>query len=70
MTAFEHLAAFFRGEDEIVAAYLYGQPATERTWPDSDIEIALLFREVTGAEAVAEYLEGLAGSASSSLDRH
>jgi len=62
MTAFEHLAAFFRGEDEIVAAYLYGQPATERTWPDSDIEIALLFREAAGAEAVAEYLEGLAGN--------
>ena len=49
MTAFEHLAAFFRGEDEIVAAYLYGQPATERTWPDSDIEIGLLFREAAGA---------------------
>lgn len=62
MTAFEHLSAFFRGEDEVVAAYLYGQPATERTWPDSDIEIALLFRDSMEAEAVAEYLEGLASS--------
>ena len=62
MTAFEHLGAFFCGEDEIVAAYLYGQPATERTWPDSDIELGLLFREAAGAEAVAEYLEGLAGN--------
>ncbi|HKV46105.1 MAG TPA: hypothetical protein VJT32_15760 [bacterium] len=62
MTAYEHLEAFFRGEDEVVAAYLYGQPATERTWPDSDIEIALLFRHAMGAEAIAEYLEGLASS--------
>jgi polymorphic toxin system nucleotidyltransferase-like protein len=62
MTAFEHLAAFFRGEDEVAAAYLYGQPATERTWPDSDIEIALLFHEAMGPDAVTEYLEGLAGS--------
>src|SRR5206468_7389992 len=62
MTAFEHLAAFFRGEDEVAAAYLYGQPATERTWPDSDIEIGLLFHEAMGPDAVTEYLEGLAGS--------
>jgi predicted nucleotidyltransferase len=59
MTAIEHLTQFFRGEEEVVAAYLYGQPATERTWPDSDIEIALLFRETMESEAVSEYLEGL-----------
>src|SRR5713226_8144473 len=62
MTAFEHLATFFSGEDEVVAAYLYGQPATDRTWPDSDIEIGILFRNSMSPEAVAEYLEGLASS--------
>ncbi len=62
MTAIEHLATFFSGEDEIAAVYLYGQPATDRTWPDSDIEIALLFRSTISGEAATEYLEGLAGS--------
>ncbi|TMI90903.1 MAG: hypothetical protein E6H00_05610 [Bacillati bacterium ANGP1] len=62
MTAFEHLGAFFSGEEEVAAAYLYGQPATDRTWPDSDIEIGLLFRNTMTPEAVAEYLEGLTSS--------
>jgi hypothetical protein len=62
MTAIEHLTQFFKGEDEVVAAYLYGQPAADRTWPDSDIEIALLFRETLAPEAISEYLEGLGGN--------
>ncbi len=59
MTAIEHLTAFFGGEEEIAAAYLYGQPATDRTWPDSDIEVALLFRSGLAPDGVTEYLEGL-----------
>lgn len=59
VSAFDQLTQFFRGEDEIVAAYLYGQPASDRTWPDSDIEVGLLFREAVSAEAITEYLEGL-----------
>jgi len=62
VTAIEHLTQFFKGEEEVVAAYLYGQPATDRTWPDSDIEIALLFREALESEAITEYLEGLGSS--------
>ena len=62
MTAVEHLGAFFSGEEEVAAAYLYGQPATDRTWPDSDIEIGILFRNTMTPEAVAEYLEGLTSS--------
>jgi hypothetical protein len=62
MTAIEHLTAFFREEDEIAAVYLYGQPAIDRTWPDSDIEIALLFRSTVSGDAATEYLEGLAGN--------
>lgn len=59
VNAYENLARFFGGEEEVVAAYLYGQPALERTWPDSDIEIGLVFRETIEADAVTEYLEGL-----------
>jgi len=59
VTAFEHLTGFLRGEQEIAAAYLYGQPAVSRTWPDSDIEIGILFREGMESEAITEYLEGL-----------
>jgi hypothetical protein len=62
MTAIEHLTTFFSGEEEIAAAYLYGQPATDRTWPDSDIEVGLLFRSAVDGEIATEYLEGLAGN--------
>src|SRR5438309_10632364 len=62
MTAIEHLMAFFGGEEGIAVAYLYGQPATDRTWPDSDIEVGLLFRTAVAPDAVTEYLEGLAAS--------
>jgi len=62
LTAFDHLAAFFRTEQEVVAAYLYGQPVVDRTWPDSDIEIGILFRDGLTAEAMTEYLEGLGSS--------
>jgi hypothetical protein len=62
MTAIEHLMAFFGGEEGIAVAYLYGQPATDRTWPDSDIEVALLFRTALAPDAVTEYLEGLAAN--------
>lgn len=62
MSAIEHLTQFFRGEENVVAAYLYGQAATDRTWPDSDIEVALLLRDSLGAEAATEYLEGLGSS--------
>lgn len=62
VTAFEHLTQFFGGEEDVVAAYLYGQPASPRTWPDSDIEVGLLFRETLGADAIGEYLEGVGTS--------
>jgi len=61
MNAYENLARFFGGEEEIVAAYQYGQPAVERTWPDSDIEIGLIFREGLDGDALTEYLESLGG---------
>ncbi len=62
LNAFEHLARFFGAEEEVVAAYLYGQPAVTRTWPDSDIEVGLLFNDALDADAITEYLEGLRSS--------
>jgi hypothetical protein len=59
VNAYENLTRFFRGEEEVIAAYLYGQPAVERTWPDSDIEIGLVFRDGVDGDAVTEYLEAL-----------
>jgi hypothetical protein len=62
LSAFDHLTRFFGREEEIVAVYLYGQPAATRTWPDSDIELGLLFRSGLDADAIGEYLEGLRSS--------
>ncbi len=62
MSAFDHLTEFFRGEEEVSAVYLYGQPAVDRTWPDSDIELGILFGDEIGVDAIAEYLEGLGAS--------
>lgn len=59
LSAFDHLTRFFGGEEEVVAAYLYGQPAVTKTWPDSDIEVGLVFRDAVDADAITEYLEGL-----------
>jgi hypothetical protein len=57
--AVEALKAFFSKEADIVAAYLYGRYADERTWPDTDIEVALVFREELGPDEITAYLERL-----------
>ncbi|MDR7401547.1 MAG: nucleotidyltransferase domain-containing protein [Armatimonadota bacterium] len=62
MTAFAALRDFFSREREVAAVYLYGTYADERTWPDSDIEIALLFPESADEQAIDDYLERLAGA--------
>lgn len=60
MDAVTALKSFFARESEIGAAYLYGRYAVDRTWPDSDIEIALLFPDRLSEEEIGEYLERLA----------
>ncbi len=59
MEAIEALRAFFSKEKEVAAVYLYGVYAGERSWPDTDIEIAIVFPEGTAEEAVGAYMERL-----------
>lgn len=59
MKALEALREFFRREAEVAAVYLYGTYAADRSWPDTDIEVALLFPEQTEEDAVGAYMERL-----------
>jgi predicted nucleotidyltransferase len=56
------LTAFFSAEREIAAAYLYGRYADARTWPDSDLEIALIFPSTFSAEEIEAYMERLSAA--------
>jgi len=60
--AFAALKQFFAHDPDIVAVFLYGQYESPRTWPDSDIEIAILFHERLSEDEISEYMERL-GSA-------
>jgi hypothetical protein len=62
VSAFAALKAFFAGERDLAAVYLYGTYADERTWPDSDIEVALLFPDSADEETIGDYLERLAAA--------
>ncbi|HEV8339849.1 MAG TPA: nucleotidyltransferase domain-containing protein [bacterium] len=59
MEAIDALRTFFSKEKEVAAVYLYGLYAGERSWPDTDIEIAVLFPEGTAEEAIGAYMERL-----------
>lgn len=61
MEAIDALRTFFSGEEEVAAVYLYGVYAADRSWPDTDIEIAVLFPEGTSEEAIGAYMERLSG---------
>lgn len=62
MDARSALTSFFGREEEIAAAYLYGRYATDRTFPDSDIEVALVFSGRLSEEDVGQYMERLSGT--------
>jgi hypothetical protein len=53
------LKTFFGREPDVAAAYLYGRYATDRTWPDSDLEVGILFAERLTEDEIGEYLERL-----------
>lgn len=53
------LKSFFSRERDLAAAYLYGRYATDRTWPDSDLEVGLLFTERLTEDEISDYLERL-----------
>jgi AraC-like DNA-binding protein len=54
------LGEFFRRSPELVVAYLYGRYTEPPTYPDSDLEVALLFRPEVAEEEIRRYLERLA----------
>ena len=60
--AISALTQFFAHDPDITAVYLYGRYEDTRTWPDSDIEIAVLFAQRVGEDGISEYMERL-GSA-------
>ncbi|MDQ7842403.1 MAG: nucleotidyltransferase domain-containing protein [Armatimonadota bacterium] len=62
MNALTALRSFFAREAEVVAVYLYGKYATDRTWPDSDLEVALVFPERYTEEEIAAYMERLSAA--------
>ena len=45
------LKSFFARETDVSAAYLYGRYATDRTWPDSDLEVALVDERTAGGRS-------------------
>lgn len=59
MEAIRALQSFFSRERDIDAVYLYGRYVEERTWPDSDIELALLFPDQMSPDDISAYLERL-----------
>jgi len=56
------LKSFFARETDVSAAYLYGRYATDRTWPDSDLEVALAFPSGRTEEEISEYMERLSSA--------
>src|SRR3990172_1071950 len=59
MKAIESLRAFFGQEGEVAAVYLYGTYSSDQSWPDTDIEVALVFPEPIDEDAIGTYLERL-----------
>ena len=59
MDAITALKTFFGREPDVAAAYLYGRYATDRTWPDRDLEVGILFAERLTEDEIGEYLERL-----------
>ncbi len=59
MDAITALKSFFSREPDVAAVYLYGLYAHTRTWPDSDLEISLLFHDRFSEDEIAAYLERL-----------
>lgn len=62
MDAVGALKSFFSRDRDVVAAYLYGRYATGRTWPDSDLEVALIFADRLTEEEIGAYMERLSSA--------
>ncbi|MDR7393650.1 MAG: hypothetical protein QN196_03810, partial [Armatimonadota bacterium] len=59
MGAFEELRAYFSRTREVCAVYLYGRYPPGATYPDTDIELGLVFPPETPEDEVSAFLERL-----------
>lgn len=59
MNAFEELRKYFAAVPELGAVYQYGAYAAEDTFPDSDIELGLVFLPDLGEEEISAAMERL-----------
>jgi hypothetical protein len=55
--AIEVLRTFFSQSPEVAAVYLYGRYGSGPSYPDTDIELGLVFPEDTGEDEIRDYLE-------------
>jgi len=59
MGAFEELRAYFSRTREVCAVYVYGRYPAGATYPDTDIELGLVFPPEASDEEVGAFLERL-----------
>lgn len=59
MDAVAALQRFFTKEEDVAAVYLYGSFASEQTYPDTDLEIAILFSDRLTEDDIGQFLERL-----------
>lgn len=59
MDAVDALVRYFTKEADVAAVYLYGTYAPATTFPDSDLEIAILFHDRLTEDDIAQFLEQL-----------
>jgi len=59
MGALEELRAYFSRTPEVCAVYLYGRYPSSATYPDTDIELGLVFPPGTSEEDISAFLERL-----------
>lgn len=62
MRAIEAAKAFFARSSGLIAAYLYGRYGTGPSYPDTDIEIGLVFPDGTEEDEIREYLDRISDS--------
>jgi hypothetical protein len=58
----EVLRAFFSQSSELAAVYLYGRYGSGPSFPDTDIELGLVFPETAAEDDIREYLERVSDS--------
>ncbi len=59
MRAIESLKTFFAAASEPAAVFLYGRYGSGASFPDTDIEVGLVFPQATEEDEIGEYLERL-----------